>query len=140
MQKLAERLGENTQEWELVGLLHDLDFDMVRGDMSKHGVVAAEKLQDKLPEDCLYAIKAHDYRSGFRPRRLLDNALLAVDSLAVVMEKIKDEQQNLDKRSLIEKLEALSLEEPWHEGNIKKCKDFGLSVDEFLELAMDIEA
>ncbi len=137
MKKLAERLEENTQEWKLVGLLHDLDFDIVRSDMSKHGIVAAEKLKDKLPEDCLYAIKAHDYRSGFKPRSLLDKALIAVDSLAVLIEKTKDEHQKLDKRKLIEKLETLSLDEPWHKNNIGKCKEFGFSIDEFLELGIN---
>jgi predicted hydrolase (HD superfamily) len=55
MCKLAARLGENSREWELVGLLHDLDFDEVGGDMSKHGLVAAERLVGKLSEKCLYA-------------------------------------------------------------------------------------
>jgi putative nucleotidyltransferase with HDIG domain len=60
MKRLAEKLGEDSLEWELVGLLHDLDFDEVRNDMSRHGVLAAERLKDKLPEHCIYAIKAHD--------------------------------------------------------------------------------
>ena len=53
MSKLAARLKRPRQEWELVGLLHDLDFDEVGSDMSKHGVIAAEGLKDKLPEKCL---------------------------------------------------------------------------------------
>lgn len=80
MSKLAARLNENSQEWELVGLLHDLDYDEVRSDISKHGVVAAERLKDKLPDDCLYAIKAHNYRTGYKPRTKLDIALIATDS------------------------------------------------------------
>jgi len=93
MKKLSEKLSENSLEWELVGLLHDLDFDEVRSDMSKHGVVAAEKLKGKLPEHCLYAIKAHDYRTGFKPQSRLDKALIAVDSLAVLMNKAQAEFQ-----------------------------------------------
>lgn len=49
MRKLAQRLGEDEVNWELVGLLHDLDIDNVREDMTKHGVVAMEKLANKLP-------------------------------------------------------------------------------------------
>lgn len=46
MRKLAQKLGENEGSWELVGLLHDLDYDLVQGDMTKHGVVASEKTRE----------------------------------------------------------------------------------------------
>lgn len=49
MEALAERLGENLQEWRLVGLLHDLDYYEVGDDMSRHGLAAAEMLKGKLP-------------------------------------------------------------------------------------------
>jgi putative nucleotidyltransferase with HDIG domain len=76
MRKLAERFGEEVKKWELVGLLHDLDFDLVKGDIVKHGIVASQILHGKLPEDCLYAIKSHDHRAGYRPNSLLDKALM----------------------------------------------------------------
>ena len=64
MKTIAERLGESSLEWELVGLLHDLDIDEARNNINKHGVIASEALKGKLPEHCLYAIKAHDHRIG----------------------------------------------------------------------------
>jgi len=57
--------------------------------MSKHGIVASEILKGKLPETCLYAIKCHDYRTGFKPKSKLDNALIVADTLAVIIEDIK---------------------------------------------------
>jgi len=136
MKRLAEKLGEDSMEWELVVLLHDLDFDEVRNCMSKHGVVAAKRLKDELPGHCLYAIKAHDYRTGFKPKSRLDKALIAVDSLVVLMEEVLEEFQKTDKQDLKDKLEGQSFEEPWHKSNIQKCKEFGLSIDEFFELAL----
>jgi len=136
MKRLAEKLGEDSLEWELVGLLHDLDFDEVRSDMSKHGVLTAQKLKDELPEHCLYAIKAHDYRTGFKPRSRLDKALIAVDSLAVLMEEVLKEIEEPDKQDLKNKLERLSSREPWHKSNIQKCEELGLTLDEFLGLAL----
>jgi len=136
MKRLAEKLCEDSLEWELIGLLHDLDFDEVRSDMSKHGIVAAERLKSKLPEHCLYAIKAHDYRTGFKPKNRLDKALIAVDFLAVLMEKIQEELEEPDIQDLKDKLRRLSFEEPWHKGNIQKCEELGLSVDEFFKLAL----
>jgi len=136
MSKLAARLGENSREWELVGLLHDLDFDEVGGDMSKHGVVAAERLVGKLPEKCLYAIKAHDYRTGFKPNSRLDNALMAVDSLSLLIEKALKRRQKLNVETLETILTNISSEQPWHKTNITKCREMGLSTGEFLELGI----
>lgn len=53
MKSLAEAIGANEDESELVGLMHDLDYDLVKGDMRRHGLVAAEMLEGKLPESCL---------------------------------------------------------------------------------------
>jgi uncharacterized protein len=136
MGKLAARLGENNREWELVGLLHDLDFDDVGGDMSKHGVVAAERLAGKLPEKCLYAIKAHDYRTGFKPTSRLDNALVAVDSLSILIERARKRRQKLNVKTLETILANISSEEPWHRTNVAKCREMGLSTSEFLELGI----
>ena len=48
MRKLAERLGEDEKKWEIVDLLHDLDYDLVEDDMSRHGIIASEILKGKL--------------------------------------------------------------------------------------------
>jgi len=139
MSKLATRLNENSQEWELVGLLHDLDFDEVKNGVGKHGVVAVERLKDGLPDDCLYAIKAHDYRTGCKPKSKLDKALIATDSLAILVEKILEKTQELTVETLRAKLEKISLNQPWHESNILKCEEIGISVDEFFRLCVKIK-
>ena len=40
MAEMAEELKEDTRLWKIVGLLHDIDYDEVKGDMQKHGIVA----------------------------------------------------------------------------------------------------
>jgi len=57
-----------------VELLHDLDYSTVRNDMSRHGIVAAESLKGKLSKSDLYAIKAHDHRTGFKSKSILDKS------------------------------------------------------------------
>ena len=58
MTNLAKRLGGDKGEWELVGLLHDIDYDSVLGEMAQHGVRAAESLAGKVSDEGLDAIRS----------------------------------------------------------------------------------
>lgn len=136
MEKLARKLGESVQEWGLVGLLHDLDYDEIGGDMSRHGVVAAEKLKGKLPEHCLYAIKAHDYRTGFKPRSRFDKILIAVDTVTIVIEKSRKTVKQIDAAVLLEEVERASIRQPGVKKNVLICEEIGLELGEFLELCL----
>ena len=64
---LAKHLGGDEREWELVWLLHDLDYDSVLGEMAQHGLRAAESIAGKVSDEGLDAIRSHDHRTGFKP-------------------------------------------------------------------------
>ena len=136
MKALAGRLGKNEELWELVGLLHDLDYDQTRHDMSKHGLVAAKMLRGRLPEHELYAIKAHDYRTGFKPRTSLDKVLIATDTLMNLLEKSRITDWPVE--SVIAEIESISEEQPWVKNNIIKCKGAKIGLNEFLEVCLSI--
>lgn len=117
MKVLAKKFGEDEVEWELVGLLHDLDYDQVQEDMSQHGIKAADILRGKLSERSLHAIKSHDFRTEVKPETLLDESLIFADSLAVFIE-----EQHLNASTEVLKIEdALQIEssiKPWITKNI----------------------
>ncbi len=112
MVRLAEQLREDADEWEIAGLLHDLDYDLTRNDPSQHGIIAATILDGKVSKEVLRAIMAHDHRTGQKAVTLLDRALIFSDSLATLIE-----DQSLDRDSDEEEItEAMSLEaktKPW---------------------------
>jgi len=112
MVRLAERLRDDAGDWEIAGLLHDLDYDLVQDDPSQHGVKAAAILDGKVSKEVLRAIMAHDHRTGQKAVTLLDRALVFSDSLAILIE-----DQSLDCDSDEEEItEAISLEaktKPW---------------------------
>lgn len=83
MRLIARSLGEDEPLWEIVGICHDLDFDVTKQDPSKHGVVAAQWLRDDLPPDALLAIQSHDHRTGISSDALMADALKLADALAV---------------------------------------------------------
>lgn len=137
MKKLAERFSENGKEWELTGLLHDLDIDDTKNQMSKHGVIATERLEGKLPEICLHAVRAHDFRTGVIPMSKLDKALIAIDSVAILVERMKESFQKLSTEALKTEMEDTSHEQPWHKDNILKCREVGIRLDEFLNICLE---
>jgi predicted hydrolase (HD superfamily) len=120
----------------LVGLLHDLDYDCVKDDMSRHGVLASEMLKGKISEKSIYAIKAHDHRTGFKPSTRLDWALIATDSLASLIEKNGKNVAGLRVETLRADLQRLFEAQPWHRDNVFKCEEIGVAFDEFLELCL----
>lgn len=117
MKALADIFHEDLGEWGLVGLLHDLDYDEVRGNMSRHGIVAAKMLEDRLSEGALHAIMAHDHRTGVRSESLLDESLIYADSLAVLMED-QALDASADATKLNRALRDESEEKPWIRDNI----------------------
>lgn len=112
MAVLAGGLGGNRGLWETVGVLHDLDYDQTTEDRTKHGVLTANVLRGKLPEEALYAVMSHDHRAGFTPFSKLDHSLVYADALAVLAE-----EGGLEKPVTVEALDAaltrVSAEKPW---------------------------
>jgi len=140
MKELAKKLGMNEEEWELVGLLHDLDYDTICGDMRNHGLVAAEMLKGKLPEEGLHAIRAHDYRTGVKPESKLDKALIAADCVWILILRVAFVYSN----GKIENIKHYTLRNAFRsksfpaflKSGIMMSKDFGLSLEEFLDAAV----
>jgi predicted hydrolase (HD superfamily) len=86
MSSLAEYFQIDKEDWILAGLLHDLDYDMIDGDMSKHGFITTSMLKGKVSEDVLQAIMSHDHRTGIEPVNILDKSLKFADALAIIIE------------------------------------------------------
>ena len=79
----ARRFGEEVNQWGVVGLLHDFDYERWP-DPPDHPLRGAEILsQLGYPEDVIYAIKSHaDYLEDCPRISRLDKTLYACDELA----------------------------------------------------------
>ncbi len=94
-------------------------------------------MKGKLPENSLYAIKAHDYRTGFIPKSQLDKALIATDSLVILIERSGNPPAEVDVDIFHAELEKISAKQPWHIKNLLKCKEIGLNLNDFLLLCLN---
>jgi predicted hydrolase (HD superfamily) len=133
MKIIARQIGENETEWEIVGILHDLDYDVTSLDRTQHGVLGALQLEGRLPEHCLHAIRSHDFRTGIKPNSRLDYALIAIDTLANYV--LKDGKAKPSSRGAIEEIDRLSNERPWVRTNILSgCEQMELDFQDIIRL------
>jgi predicted hydrolase (HD superfamily) len=141
MRGIAEHLEKNVALWEAVGLLHDIDYEMIGDNFDEHGLVSARLLLNILPDTALHAIKAHNSRTGIPEENKMDTALIAADSLSglVVATALMMPDKRLATvrlRSLTKKFKDSSFARNINRDNIKRCNDLGLSVSKFFALGL----
>jgi len=82
MRAYARKYGEDEEQWGVVGLLHDFDYE-IHPTAAEHPAEGARILAERgYPEDVVYAIQAHGEILGLPRKRKMDQALYAVDELA----------------------------------------------------------
>jgi len=81
MRKVAEHLGEDADTWEVIGLLHDIDYDLVRGDMDRHGIEGHRILiENGVPEEIADIVRRHNHMLFGDYEQPVEIALQAADS------------------------------------------------------------
>jgi predicted hydrolase (HD superfamily) len=88
LEAYAQHLGQNTDQWYIAGLLHDLDWEMFPDEHPNKAI------QDILPQagvnqDILNAIAAHaPGRTGRQPQTLLEKYLFACDEICGFLDAV----------------------------------------------------
>jgi hypothetical protein len=82
MKAVAGDLGGDAESWERIGILHDIDFEEISGDMQRHGVAGAAILRAHgIDKDSADIVAAHNHFLRTAPyERPVDIALQAADS------------------------------------------------------------
>jgi len=83
MKGLASEYGGDPGIWEIVGLLHDADYELTKDKMDQHTIVLAEILKkEDVEEKIIRAIQSHAYEyTGLMPETKMEFALLSCDDL-----------------------------------------------------------
>ena len=146
MRALAKRLGEDIELWGLIGLLHDIDYDYVSRNMSKHGLEAVNMLANLLPEDALEAIAGHNEHNNYvikneRARRI-GHALRASDHVAglIVATALVMPHRRLEEvkpETLLRKFKSKDFAKGVDRSRILEVEELGLKLEEFLQLALN---
>ena len=86
MRAIAKSLGQDEELWATIGLIHDLDMEVIDNDLSKHGIRTVEILREEgyeIPE-MFAAILAHTEilaNSPYRRETMLDCILSGTENL-----------------------------------------------------------
>ncbi|OGE87704.1 MAG: hypothetical protein A3J07_03255 [Candidatus Doudnabacteria bacterium RIFCSPLOWO2_02_FULL_49_13] len=86
MRALAEKFGENQDDWELAGMLHDLDWEKTKDDFKNHTKVSKAILEKTdLKPAIINAIYVHNWTHEIKPETLLEKALYCVEELSGII-------------------------------------------------------
>ncbi|ABN51386.1 MAG TPA: HDIG domain-containing protein [Hungateiclostridium thermocellum] len=143
MKDLAFYFKEDIDKWGLAGLLHDIDCEKTAGDISKHSLVGAEILESlDIESSIIYAVKAHNDYHGIERKRKIDKALYCADpaaglitAAALILPSKKLEDVTVD--FLIRRMNEKSFAKGVNREQIKSCEQLGLSLEKFLEIALE---
>lgn len=144
MRSLARHFSEDEEKWGLAGLLHDIDYEKVKDNLSEHSLVGAKMLEEAgLEEDICKAVKVHNEAHGIPPETLFEKALFVTDPLtglivasALVLpsKRISD----LSSENILKRFKEKSFAKGANREIIKKCEELlGLKLEEFVSIGLE---
>jgi len=111
MRYMAKKNGEDEEKWGIVGLIHDLDYEMYPDQHCK----MSEKIlrENNWPEEYIRAVLSHGWGivTDIEPRSLLEKTIYAVDELTGLVATsalVRPSKSVLD-------MEARSVKKKWND-------------------------
>jgi putative nucleotidyltransferase with HDIG domain len=142
MRALASKFGENADEWGLAGLLHDIDLEILAGDMKDHGKLSAQMAKKMGVKGTIaHAIICHNSAHGVACESLMDKALLCSDPLTGLITAgalIRPEKKlsAVQASSISKRFKEKSFAAGANREQIASCATLGLTLDEFISLGL----
>jgi len=142
MRALARKLGEDEEEWGITGLIHDIDVELVEGDMSSHSKLGADIAQELgASETMVHAILCHNEAHGVPQETKLDKALFCADPLSGFITAVAlvrpDKLSGLTSKSVMKRFRTKSFAAGVNREQVAQCQEIGLDLEEFISLGIE---
>ena len=143
MERLADRLGGDPDTWWIIGMLHDLDFDITQ-DPAVHGRKSEEILQALgVSQDIIRAILAHNADGlGLQRTDNLDYAITAAESitgLIVATALVMPDKRlaSVKPSSVVKRMKKKEFARKVSRESILLCEQAGVPLEEFSTIAVE---
>lgn len=145
MRAVAEELKENVEDWGIIGLIHDLDFDREVVDPKTHTEDTVKWLKDDFPdfpEEYLKTIRSHNWENtGVARETKLDFALAACDNLsgmifATALVYPDKKISSVKVSSVLKKMKNPSFAAKVNRQSIMDIEKAGIKLERFVELGL----
>lgn len=143
MRALAKRFNEDEQEWGVVGLLYDADYEATDKDLSRHTEAISKKLRElQVSEKIINGIRAH--ADMIKPNRenILEKSVYAADELsglitAVALVRPDKQLSSVTVESVMKKFPEKAFAAGAKRENILTCEtDLNIPLQEFVGIAL----
>ena len=144
MRSLATRLGEDPDDWGMLGLMHDLDYDMTKDQPETHSVVAADILKKHgIPDDYIVAIMSHNEAvPGTCRSSRLEHLLAAAENItglivAAALVLPDKKLSGVKTKSLRKRMKEKAFARTVDRSAIMECEQAEIPLDEFLQISLE---
>jgi len=149
MRGLAKYLDEDQEKWGIIGLLHDIDWDLTKNKHERHCIKAQELLRQAGASDFLIeTIISHGYDNEMIPalrdkqrKTKIQHCLVAAETLtgiivASALVQPDKKLSSVELPSLKKKFKSKSFAANCNRDLVGECEKAGISVDDFLEIGL----
>ncbi len=145
MRALAKYFGEDEAKWEIVGLLHDGDYEFTKGDPANHAKLMANWVRElgETDDELLTGIESHGwFHQGRKPETQMQWALFCCDELtglivAVALIRPSKKITDVTIENILDKWNSKSFAAGVKREDIEHCeKELGIPLKDFIEIAL----
>jgi len=142
MKAAAKFLGEDVELWGLTGLLHDLDFEEIGEDYTRHGPRTCEILEGEVDHLILKAILTHNWeRTNVKPESRMEIALLASDALTgliIASALVKGKKlSNVTAETVANSFKKKGFAAGSNRDAIRRCEEISIPLDKFFDIGLE---
>lgn len=149
MRALAEFWGEDADKWGIIGLLHDIDWDLTKEDLENHTLKCVKILKEAGASDFLIeTIVSHGYGLDLIPANKdkarsgrIQHALVSAETLTgliIASALIRPDRKlaNVKLNSLKKKFKQKAFAANCNRNLIREIEKTGMALEEFLEIGL----
>ena len=144
MRGLAVHFDQDPDRWEVVGLLHDADYEQTKDTPDKHTLILGEILdQEGADPELIRAIQSHNYQyTGLDPLSVMEWSLFSCDDLTGLIVAVAlvhpEKLSGLGVESVLKKFDSKSFAAGADREKIQRCEEtLDLPLEEFTSIVLE---